>query len=249
MSKPLPSPRGAGTSCGQCPQVGSSCGHGRSGAMVLLAGHILSSCFLLTQAVQNITIDVSLDPEFPLVGQDVTFVPKGLMIDVISCLWTKGEKDESFPIFLYHPPPKAAFYPKAAYDGRQTPSFDCSMHIRNVTFDDIGLYEIFKTRKIANEVGEAFLLVTEEKTPELRKPRSLTSGAIAGLAFGCIVGAILLGVMLISLLTMLPSTSDESDPTVVTIMPSTARSMGSNRPSHARMENQLILSSHNVRPG
>ncbi|KAH0631663.1 hypothetical protein JD844_006109 [Phrynosoma platyrhinos] len=130
---------------------------------LLLLGHILSSCFSPT-AAQNFTILVSAEPWFPVIGTNVTLMPRGGMENFTTCSWYRWDISELNQILVYELPPSTAKvqYMKA-YTGRETVRPDCSLHIRNVSVTDITYFLILKNSTDHAEVGHVFLVVTGEQ--------------------------------------------------------------------------------------
>ncbi|KAG8143510.1 hypothetical protein E2320_000726, partial [Naja naja] len=99
---------------------------------------ILSSYYLvLIRAAPNITenatIDINVEPEFPVVGVTVILRPKNTSEKIVSCAWGRGEDATYKDILIYELSPALQLHKKAGYNTRHTPGKDCSLSIKNIS--------------------------------------------------------------------------------------------------------------------
>ncbi|CAI5780980.1 Carcinoembryonic antigen-related cell adhesion molecule 5 [Podarcis lilfordi] len=167
------------------PVAGAPSGRGRPWPMLLLAAHILNSCFALVQA-ENIRIPIVLDPWRPSLGNDVTLVPVSSMERVSFCGWFRGKISEASNIVTYQPQPVSIFNISWAYTGRVDINPHCSLHITNLTLLDSGYYMLQKKKVLpdSSEVGRIYLAVKD--LGGKKKVHILPAKVTAGLVVGCI---------------------------------------------------------------
>ncbi|KAM6428686.1 uncharacterized protein PHA67_003382 isoform 1-T1 [Liasis olivaceus] len=148
---------------------------------------ILSSYLVFTQAATNNTIDITVYPEFPVVGQNISLRPKNTSENITACLWSKGEAKTYVEILVYQLSTPPQIIKKSGYDVRHVPKNDCSLRINNVSMADIGMYGLQRNTTNGTTSGKIYLVVIKDNK-DANKRKGLSSGSIAGIFVGCLVG-------------------------------------------------------------
>ncbi|XP_067318550.1 carcinoembryonic antigen-related cell adhesion molecule 3-like [Anolis sagrei] len=156
--------------------------------------YVLLFCCSGSAQVVEILIPVTSEPWLPLVGSEVTIIPSGDVANVSFCFWYRGVDTNATLIFRYTPPPGSRYFYGKAFTGRERMKQHCSLHITNLTMEDIGYYYVRKERGVnmTSEHGSMFLLIGDNA------PR----GELSGKAATAIVIATLIGIMGVVALTM-----------------------------------------------
>ncbi|XP_042295837.1 carcinoembryonic antigen-related cell adhesion molecule 5-like [Sceloporus undulatus] len=202
----------------------------RGQVFLVVVAHLLSSsCFAVTHAARNTSIEIKQKPDMVAVGQDVTLYPGGTK-PILSCKWLRGDKFKYFEIFHYLLFNSSLEY-KEAYTGKETIHSDCSLHIRNLSLSDSNFYAVHKkTTKNDTEVGVLALLVRPKVEPESRA--ALSPIATLGVVVGCFVG---LG-FFVGLVVYQSARNAES-----TAFPDTSRSTSHHSETHVVSQQRLSV--------
>ncbi|KAK9394401.1 pregnancy-specific beta-1-glycoprotein 2-like [Crotalus adamanteus] len=160
---------------------------------------LLSSYLVLIQAAPNATgnatIDLIVEPEFPVVGVTVFLKPKTVSEKITSCSWARGEDATYTEILVYELRPAPKIHKKAGYNTRHIPGKDCSLSIKNVSKADMDVYILQRNASTGTAIGKIYLLVIKENEgPEKRK--GLSTASIAVIFVGCLLGTALVVAMI-----------------------------------------------------
>ncbi|KAJ6663686.1 hypothetical protein lerEdw1_009765 [Lerista edwardsae] len=150
-------------------------------------------------------INITLKPQTPIAGADVTLIPGGYVEDIGICFWLRGGIGERHRIFTYFPAPHLNQEEGPAYTGRESAGRDCSLHIRNLTAEDTGNYTVFKNKLRGfdeHQEGNIYLVVLHTEDPRARdslatpRPGRLSPNIIVAIIIGSVFGMAFLGGLL-----------------------------------------------------
>ncbi|XP_053123630.1 uncharacterized protein LOC128332880 [Hemicordylus capensis] len=130
-----------------------------SGMAALLAASILSSFFQPTQAWEGVV--VMLEPAIPIVGQDVTLIPRpeAKRGSYLYSRWYRKERQWLCP--RTHELPKPDDNTERGSCGEE----EGSLHVRNLMFSDSGTYFVYLNLTNTSMAGEVYLQVTDPAVP------------------------------------------------------------------------------------
>uniref|UniRef100_A0A670ZY57 Uncharacterized protein n=1 Tax=Pseudonaja textilis TaxID=8673 RepID=A0A670ZY57_PSETE len=112
---------------------------------------------------ENVTVEITIEPEFPVVGVTVVLRPKDTPENIISCAWGRGEEVTYKDILIYEVSPAPQLHKKAGYNTRHTPGKDCSLSIKNISKSDMDIYVLQRNASNSTAVGKIYLLVIKGK--------------------------------------------------------------------------------------
>uniref|UniRef100_A0A8C8S4G0 Immunoglobulin V-set domain-containing protein n=1 Tax=Pelusios castaneus TaxID=367368 RepID=A0A8C8S4G0_9SAUR len=151
---------------------------------------LLISCLQPVPAQTSITIA----PQSPAVGRNVSLAPQPLPQDWLICKWFRSAStEENRRIFTYYPNTNSAQTNGPAHTGRETAGSGCALNIVGLKLSDTGSYTV-QVESPPNPVTVTAELRVYESAPP-NQGTSLSAGSITGIIIGTAAGAALVGVV------------------------------------------------------